>query len=401
MSEHRAVKTVIIVLVLVFAFHQIYSSVYKPITTQSAEYYEAVDGITCTGFIVRNETIITNDSGGVLHFVIPDGERVAKNGAVADIYGSTDASVTVSRINEINGRIADIEEMQGYNGVEAADLSLASSKVSEALSSLINGCAFGNYSDAQDLSDQLLSALNRRQMITGEQSDFNLQLEALKSELAALTANLPAATGSVRAPVSGYFVSDTDGYENVLLCDNLGRITPEFLDNISAVDVPENAIGKIVSDYEWYIAASVSINDSLRYKEGDELTVMTNLKGNTRLSVTVSKINISSESDRATVIFSCQQMSSELASMRMGTFTIVSNVYTGLRIPQKALRVLDGTTGVYVLSGITLKFVPVNVIYRFGDDIICEQVQSNDNVLRLYDEVVVKGKKLYEGKVVG
>ena len=45
--------------------------------------------------------------------------------------------------------------------------------------------------------------------------------------------------------------------------------------------------------------------------------------------------------------------------------------------------------------------MPVNVIYSTEDFIICEQKRSEDTVLRLYDEVVVKGKGLYDGKIVG
>ena len=64
------------------------------------------------------------------------------------------------------------------------------------------------------------------------------------------------------------------------------------------------------------------------------------------------------------------------------------------------MRVQDGKTGVFVRSGMTVKFVGVNVIHRTDEYIICEQEVSNDTVLRLYDDVVVKGKRLYDGKII-
>ena len=93
-------------------------------------------------------------------------------------------------------------------------------------------------------------------------------------------------------------------------------------------------------------------------------------------------------------------MNSELASIRRGSMTIINNTYSGLKIPTKALRFQNDKTGVFVRSGITLKFVGVNVVYRTDEYIICEQQVSNESVLRLYDDVVVKGKKLYDGKIV-
>ena len=101
------------------------------------------------------------------------------------------------------------------------------------------------------------------------------------------------------------------------------------------------------------------------------------------------------------MIFSCQQLNGELSSIREGEITIVNKTYKGLRLSKKDLRVVDGVTGVYTVSGLKLKFVPVNVIYSTEDFIICEQKRSEDTVLRLYDEVVVKGKGLYDGKIVG
>ena len=86
--------------------------------------------------------------------------------------------------------------------------------------------------------------------------------------------------------------------------------------------------------------------------------------------------------------------------MRNGKMTVIKNTYSGLKLPKKALRVQDGKTGVFVRSGATLKFVTVNVIYSTDEYIICEQQTSNDDVLRLYDDVVVKGKRLYDGKIV-
>ena len=129
----------------------------------------------------------------------------------------------------------------------------------------------------------------------------------------------------------------------------------------------------------------------------------TGIKSAPALSVNVKQVNMSSDGNDAVVLFSCNEMNSALATLRQGTMTIVSNTYDGLRIEKKALRVVDGKTGVYVLSGMALKFVPVEVIYSPSDNeyIICKQEKSNENVLRLYDEVVVKGKKLYDGKIVG
>lgn len=401
MGNNKAIKIILLLFTVVFIFHQIYSSLFKPIVTQSADYYEHTDGVEISAYIIRNEKIVTSDTDNVLHFIVEDGSRVAKNGTIAHIYNNKNASVTVTQIENIKSQIADIEELQAYNDQKAADLDLVTGKVADSVNNLIYSAAHGSFQNISEPLKNYLLSINRQQMITGEQTDFSEQINSLNNQLSALSGTLPSAVGKITAEESGYFISAVDGYEEILSSENLDNITPEFLKDIKKGKKNNQSIGKIVSDYEWYIAAKVSLNDSLKYKIGDRLTISTSLKSAPTLSVTVKKINISDSNDSAVVIYSCQQMNSEIAAMRTGSMTVVNSTYKGLKLPKKALRVVNSKTGVYVLSGITLEFVNVNVIYSNDDFIICEQQTSNEKVLRLYDEVVVKGRNLYDGKVVG
>ena len=56
MKSSTVLKTLVIALISVFAIHQIISSLYKPIKTETAAYTTAADGINITGLIIRNET---------------------------------------------------------------------------------------------------------------------------------------------------------------------------------------------------------------------------------------------------------------------------------------------------------------------------------------------------------
>ena len=400
MKGTTVLKGFVILLIAVFAVHQAVSSLYKPVKTETAVFSDMSDGLNITGVIIRNETLVSAGDSGVLHFIIGDGNRVAKDGVIANIYDSESASIILERIDSVNGKIADIEEMLSYNNLEAADLDMINAKVHQNLNNLIICGGNGNYDAFSDKSDELLSAYNRRQAAMGETADFSAQLTALKAEKDQLAASLPAAKGTLRAEKSGYFVSKADGYETVLTCENPESITPEYLNGIKAETVTENTVGKIVSDYEWYIAAEVSVNESLNFKEGDALTIYTSVKSYPKLPVTVKKINISESSGGAVVLFACNDMNSELASMRTGPMTVVKKEYSGLKVPTSARRVVNSKLGVYVLTGMQVKFVEVKVLFTDGDYMICEKQTSDGNVLRLYDEVIVKGKNLYDGKII-
>ena len=400
MKNNKILRAFIIGIILLFVFHQAYSYIFKPVKTESAEYAEIVDGVSVRGIVVREETVVQNTVSGVLHYEISDGDRVAKDGTIATIYDSAATSYTVSRIDEITSQINDINALQGYNSVVAADLSVADAKVNDALSSLVLSTRGGDFSSASSLTQKLTGTISRRQMITGEQTDFSARLAELEAELARLSATLPSPSGYVNASVSGYFISNTDALEDVLSDKGPEDLTPEFLNNIKPGKKDDNAIGKIVSGYDWLIAAQISPDLTKEYTVGDELSVHTSVGGGEDLTVTVKAINVSEDRSEAVIVLSCGSVSRELASIRYGEFTIVNNTYRGLKVAKSALRIKDGKTGVYVLNGAVIKFVNVNVLYTEDDYILCEKDDSNTKGLRLYDDVVIKGKKLYDGKVV-
>ncbi len=404
MKDHTVLKVFLIVLVAAFVIHQAYSAFYNPVTTQNAEFYSASDGITADAIALRHETVVLNNSAGALHYKTLSGSRVEKGGTIADIYSDKSASVTVNRIEELTSKISDIEEISGYNDVAAADLNLVNDKVIDALNNFVVNSSAGRYGDIENSEKELLFAENRKQFITGETVDFSGQLTTLKAERDSLSAKLPTPVGSIKSDRSGCFVSAVDGYENLFSLDSLDEITPEAIESAVPEKTPDNAIGKIVYDYDWYVVATISINDSLKYKPGDELTVKTTIRTTPTVNAVVKQINVSKNDDKAALVLLCGEMNSEIATMRNAKITLVSKEYSGLKIDKKALRVVKGKTGVYVVSGRTVKFVGVNVIYNTDAYILCEQENENESesqVLRLYDEVVVKGKNLYDGKIIG
>ena len=399
MRKFSPVKILLVFLVITFVVHQLVSIFYKPISTESAYFYTARNGFDITGVIIRNETLITNSKDGVLHFMNLDGSRISKGGTIANIYSDENASITLSQIDSVKSEISDIESIISQNNIEAANLDVANANVNNKLNSLIFSSAAGDFLSVTHNSEQLLTALNKRQAVLGETTDFTSQLSTLKAELNSLEASLTNPIGKIKASKSGYFISKTDGYEKTLNVEDLSTLTPDFLNNLKRTQHKENVIGKIVSDYEWYIAANVSINDSVNFKEGDTLSIHTSVNSSPVLSASVKKINIADDGNGAVMVFACSDMNSELATMRSGTMTVVKQEYSGLRVPKKAIRMVDSKRGVFVVSGIEIKFVPVKIVYTGDDFFLCEK-STNEGALRLYDQVVVKGKNLYDKKII-
>ena len=401
MNSGKVFKWAIISLAVIFIIHQAFSSFYKPITTETALFHSGTEGIDISGFIVRNEMVVTEKANGALHFLVEDGTRVAKDGTIAQIYDSESASITVSEIENLKGKIEDMKNIIAYNNLDATDLDTVNNKLNAAINELVITCSAGQFSEVEKAKQELLSIINRKQMVIGATTDFTPQLEELEARVNSLEASLPSVKDKIKAEISGYFASSSDGYENSVDISKLSKITPEEFAKIEPSEKPKNVIGKIVSDYEWYIVAKISMNDSLTYKEGESVKISTSLKTAPTLSAKVKHINVSDVGEDAIIVLSCSQMSSEIAAIRTAPMTLVKTEYSGLKVSRKALRVADSKTGVFVVNSMQVKFVPVNVVFSNDDYIICEQLASDSDVLRLYDEVIVKGRNLYDGKIIG
>lgn len=412
MKKSKVILSLLGILLAVFLIYQGYAVLYNPITTEIVNIAEAVDGINITGIIIRQEEVINAHKSAAMHFEIEDNERVSSGGVIANIYSDLSQSVAAAELGQIEKEIKNIEEIHKYNDLNAVDLGTLNAKIFDSFNIIAAETSTGKFSSIDNEKQEMLTLMNRRKIATGQEMDFSAHLTELKQRQEIVSAKVGQPIGVLRAEKSGYFVSVTDGYESVLTPEKLDEITPEFLSQMKPEASKEATVGKLVSDYTWYIAASVSINDSLNFKVDDRLTINTSLKSNPELSVTVHSINMSPDSDRAVIIFSCQEISGELSSMRSGNMTVVKKKYSGFSVSSKALRVVnkqvtaeDGTvsekhvTGVYVVNGFTANFVPVNIIYTYGDKAICERIQQDGN-LKLYDEIIVKGKNIYEGKII-
>ena len=398
-KTRRIIEIVVIVFAVIFIVYQGFASYYSALTTESAVFYEHVNGVLVNGTIIRSEHEVTMPRDGTIHFVIGDGERVAKGGVIARVYSSDAESAAAERIKEIDEQLADIAEIEGYNNTTAVDMGTLNEKLNTALNTFLFSVSNNSFNGAENAKNELLNALTRRQVATGITTDFSVIKAELNNEKNSLASMVGTPKSECFSSSAGYFVSGTDGYEGQLNSKDLTLYTPEYLNGLKVESGLRDVVGKIVDDYEWYIAVVIPLEDAMNYTEGQSFKIEIEAAAQI-VNTEVKKVNISKTSDTASVIFSCHEMSSELATMRSGKMTIISDEYSGIRISKKAIRIENGVSGVYVVSGIEAKFVTVNILFSNEEYAICELNTANNQKLRLYDNVIVKGRGLYDGKII-
>ena len=101
--------------------------------------------------------------------------------------------------------------------------------------------------------------------------------------------------------------------------------------------------------------------------------------------------------DRCIVVLSADTNLSDIVSMRQMTAEIVYESSTGICVPKEALHIDDDGTYVYIVLGTQASKISVEIIGEMDNYYILE---SSTGELREGTDVIIKGKGLYDGKIV-
>jgi len=109
-----------------------------------------------------------------------------------------------------------------------------------------------------------------------------------------------------------------------------------------------------------------------------------------------------SDDGKVVVVFRCDTALAETLAMRTVTANVVFTRYSGIRIPSQAVQTDPETesTFVWCVTAMQLERKELEIIYSDPGFVICAR-QSDPGALREGNTVVVSGKDLYEGKVMG
>lgn len=406
-----AVTVLIAIVLIAYLLYHISGGFQVDISTSAAILTNQERTLTATAYIFRDENVIFSSERGDISYLYADGEKVAINTTVAQVYSSSLlSSESRQRIVDIDRMIRLLEASNMSSSERHSDTSSTDILIRKNLYSYIDSSNGGNISAAKSVADELLVQLNRRRIIIGNVKNYDKQIADLKTERSRLYGTRQDAHTEIITDSPGYFWSGVDGYEGILS----GSITEKlnfssFKEIISrpAIDYSQSGqypIGKLVTDYEWYIACEVSREELHNYQTGNNYGVRFPMSGNVSVNMKLYRILTDINSDTAVLIFRTGEQPENFRYLRTQTVQIVEQTHSGYRIPVSSLRIRNGVPGVYILSGSEIKFRKVEILYEYDVYfVVSEQSAHPDDKsewLAKYDNVIVEGKNLYDGRII-
>ncbi len=396
------------------------------VQTEEATSQTVSNVIQAKTFIIREESYVKNYNNGVLSYNVDDGDDVNSGQTIADIYRNENDAVSRKRISNINKQIKTLKTLSKSYYKDSVGLDTLNTQISNNIISISENVNNGKLIDAGSACEDLLFSICGRQITTGSVRTFNSKINELRKERQKIKNNCSGRIGTLSSSKAGYFISSCDGYEKTVKLKNLKDLTPKKFDNIKKKKVPKSAVGKVVTNPNWYIACKVSADDAVMLTKiqnsGESVYVSMPSIMSEKIPSTIYSINQKSRKHNGVMILSCNYMNKYIANARNENTDITTVSYTGLKVSKRAIHedcvkktVKDKSgkkiskkkkvQGVYVLHGSELIFKEIVILYSASDYVLCdpmpeEGVLFSDETLQLYDQVVVKGDNLYDGKVI-
>lgn len=371
----------------------------RPYRTETAIEYDMSDSLLTEGYIAFDQVKV--DGSGDLGYLVNNGERVSVGTQIAEVYTNSIQAQSRQKLEKINQQIELLKKSENTSG---SDVDVLVKYIQSSFYDALDSMDTGDYTQLQQYVNSYLLAANKVQIITGAVKDFSSALASLEQEKQQVEAQL-GQPQKVTAPTGGYFVSAGSSEFLTYTQDQLDELSVSDLQSAIA---SENGIetmtgaGKIVTSYTWRFYGTCSIADSKKIENYKKVNISFPGKAEKILPATVENVVVDEESGLAKIVLQCEYIGTDILTLSKATAKIDFESYEGIRIDARALHIVDGEKGVYVKYGNLARWRKITILYQDESYILVPEdgKVGTDNEVRLFDEVIVEGPDLKDGKIL-
>ena len=386
-----------------------------PLTTTLAYNYQVEEGMDLSGYVVRREQVLADEASGLLRLQRSEGEKVSAGGTVALVYADQASLDRQREIDELSGRIEQLQFAQEASLGSEVSLKL-DAQIMRSLLDYRAELAAGRLDYAEEHETELKSLVLKRDYTYSDTEDLSGQIAELQSQLKELKAQAASSVRAVKAPVSGVYSAVVDGYETVLTPGLLADMTPSQLNAVQADETLTSQTGKLILGDSWYYAVTMSAGQAKALRDSGGTMTLRFAKG-VEQDQTVTLYAVGPEEQgRVVVTFRGAYNMAQVTLLRRQSAQLIWRTVAGIRVPNEALRAANTkvdqegnrtaveSLGVYCVVGMEARFKPVEVLYSGDGFVLVRSTAASDQEslrLRPGDEIIISAKDLYDGKVVG
>ncbi|MBR5806198.1 MAG: hypothetical protein IKY30_05455 [Oscillospiraceae bacterium] len=383
-----------------YVFVQIYLMNANGVDTVKAQEGYINDSIISQGIVCREENVLVQNTGGVVDYLTENGERVSKGNIIAMAYPAYSDIEKLIKLRFTQHNLDEVNTAGNYIDGGILDMSQTRKQLTNQLSTIAAHSQKDDYISVIEDVNRLTFSLNKISVATGRTTDFSQAVTQLESEINGLKSGVSQPLATFSSPYAGYFIQSTDGYETIATVENFLSYTyeqgSEIINSQTLYQPAVNEYGKIITDYKWSLCTYVDKALTENIYKGRTLNISIDINSNVFNKAVVKEVV--ELGDKALVILECTVMDKTAAAARVTDCEILFKQYNGIKIPKSAIHFIDGQMGVYVNFSNVVYFKKITPVFEDDNYIIVPKTTDENNEVKLYDSIIVKGRNLYDGK---
>lgn len=387
------------VLLLIYLIYIIYLLIKQPTNIFTVEEGKLYKEETNVGYVIRNEKVVKGDNyKNGMEPIVAEGSRAAVNEKIFRYYSNNEENLK-QKIAELDLKIQTA--MAQDIGAGSADAKIMENQIDEKMQDINR---ITDVSKLNEYKKEIESLVTKKAKIAGESSPKGSYLRKLIDQRKQYESELNSGAEYVKAPMSGIVSYRVDGLEDVLTPNNFSSLSKEYLENLNLstgkIVASNDEAGKVIDNFECYIATYSSSEEAKNAKVGDKVKVR--LSNNAEINAEITNLII--EDDEVTIILKIQKQIEELINYRKITFDLIWWSASGIKVPNQAIVKQDNLDYVVrnragYLSKVLVKVKKQGDKYSIVDAYSTEELEkmgmskteaSSSRNLSIYDEILIK-----------
>ena len=323
----------LIIFAVIFCIYKIIKLLINPAESFLIEQGIIEQSESVTGYVIREEQVIKTSSSEQekLVQIKNEGERISVGEEIFRYEVKNEQELN-EKIRELNNQIQ--KAMEGQIEIPSSDIRA----LDKQIESKINGIQKNNnIQEIKEYKTDINLYITKKAKISGELSPAGSYINNLINQRIEIENQLKNNSKYEKAPSSGIVSYRVDGLEEKLTFQNLDSITSEMLENLHSITgqivTTSTKEGKIIDNFECYIAVSTKSDEAKKAKIGDNVK----LKLATNKEIPAEVARIKEEKDGRLVIFKINQGVEYLTGYRKISLDIIWWKEQGLRVPNSSI----------------------------------------------------------------
>lgn len=322
----------LIIFAIIFFIYQIARLAINPTDSFLVEYGKVSQEESLIGYVIRDEKLVqTPGNENKLVQIKNEGDRVSVGEAVFR-YEATNEQELNEQIEALNNEIQTA--MEGQTEIFSSDIKALENQIATKIEGIQNK---NSIQEIKEYKTDINGYITKKAKISGELSPSGSYINNLINERTNIENQLKSSSQYENAPIGGIVSYRVDGLEETLTPQNFESLSTEMLTNLDLITgqivTTSEKTGKIINNFECYIAVSTNTNEAKNASVGDNAKIR--LSTNEEIPVEIEYIK--DEGDTRLIVLKMTQGIEYLTNYRKISLEIIWWEREGLRVPNSSI----------------------------------------------------------------